>query len=207
MTEFVISPKRHIINDWKQALSQIKVFATLNELPQGFHHEAKVIWLHVPAQRHDWVIAQIQALLKLNQNHRIVILADMPEQQDAFNVMATGAAGYCHAYSAPEMLKEVREVVLHGGIWLGRELLQQLISIGGSLVNTSTTRVESLLNLLTHREREVALAVARGLSNKEIARELNITERTVKAHISACFERLHAKDRLQLALMLNDKSS
>ncbi|CAN0295859.1 unnamed protein product, partial [Chrysoparadoxa australica] len=53
-------------------------------------------------------------------------------------------------------------------------------------------------------EKQTALEAAKGFSNKEIARLLNITERTVKAHISKVYEKLGVKDRLQLALMLNN---
>jgi DNA-binding NarL/FixJ family response regulator len=49
----------------------------------------------------------------------------------------------------------------------------------------------------------VALAVARGESNKEVARNLGITERTVKAHLSVVFEALGVRDRLQLSIHLN----
>jgi DNA-binding NarL/FixJ family response regulator len=94
-------------------------------------------------------------------------------------------------------------VVTHGGIWLGQELLQHLIGAGRQLVKAPSASVESALQLLTPRERDVAQQAAIGLSNKEIARILNITERTVKAHLSASFERLGVKDRLQLALVLN----
>jgi len=101
----------------------------------------------------------------------------------------------------------VRSVVQHGGLWLGRELLQQLINVSTTLLSNQPDQVAEALDKLTARERDVAIEAAKGLSNKEIARLLNITERTVKAHISACFERLKVKDRLQLALILNDKSS
>ncbi len=56
---------------------------------------------------------------------------------------------------------------------------------------------------LTEREREVAKAVAQGASNKEIARQLDITERTIKAHVGAILEKLGARDRLQLSLIVN----
>ena len=56
---------------------------------------------------------------------------------------------------------------------------------------------------MTAREQEAALLVAGGASNKEIARQLDITERTAKAHVSAMLEKLGARDRLQLSLILN----
>jgi DNA-binding NarL/FixJ family response regulator len=57
--------------------------------------------------------------------------------------------------------------------------------------------------LLTTREREVALLAANGASNKTIASDCDITERTVKAHLAAIFEKLHLTDRLQLALRVH----
>jgi len=57
---------------------------------------------------------------------------------------------------------------------------------------------------LTEREREVALAVSRGASNKEVARQLGITERTVKAHVSIIFTKLAVQDRLHLALRIRE---
>ena len=105
------------------------------------------------------------------------------------------------------MLSEAKAVVTHGGIWLGRDLLQRLITVSTNIVASQPERVAEKLALLTQREQQVALEAAKGLSNKEIARALNITERTVKAHLSSTFERLGIRDRLQLALILNDKKT
>ena len=60
-----------------------------------------------------------------------------------------------------------------------------------------------MLEGLTEREKDVALAVAEGQSNKLVARELGITERTVKAHLGAVFRKLGVKDRMQLILRLS----
>lgn len=59
------------------------------------------------------------------------------------------------------------------------------------------------LKQLTSREKAVALEVAKGATNKEIARTLNITERTVKAHLGSAFNKLNVRDRLQLVLVMN----
>ncbi len=165
-----------------------------------------MIWLHVENPK-DKTAKIVGGALSALPDIKIVVLANQPSQQDAFNAMSAGASGYCHAYSDALVLHEVRSVVVHGGIWLGRELLQQLIHVTTDIVGAQSAQVADVLAKLTQRERDVAIEAAKGLSNKEIARVLNITERTVKAHISACFERLHIKDRLQLALILNDKAS
>lgn len=65
----------------------------------------------------------------------------------------------------------------------------------------------SELNSLTPRELMVAERVAHGASNREIADALEITERTVKAHLSAIFEKLEVRDRVQLALAMNNIST
>ena len=150
--------------------------------------------------------AMINAINNIQKNYptsRVVVLANAPNQAEAFYAMSIGAQGYCHAYSEGELLKEVRTVVSHGGIWMGNDLLKQLIEITTSLVGNQPQQVSVLLHQLTKREQDVAIEAAKGLSNKEIARILDITERTVKAHLSSIFETLKAKDRLQLALMLN----
>ena len=207
MQDFFISSGGKLLAHWEEAFASAKVYS---ELSASVLKKAKtpdtVIWLH--AERGEGDIAKIvtNAIKKIPEA-RIVVLSNQPSQKDAFEAMSAGASGYCHAYSAAAVLTEVRSVVVHGGIWLGRDLLQQLIHITVNLVGTQSDQVTDALAKLTQRERDVAIEAAKGLSNKEIARILSITERTVKAHISACFERLHIKDRLQLALILNDKSS
>lgn len=96
-------------------------------------------------------------------------------------------------------------MVEHGGLWLGQELLQRLIMVSKNMVGSQPQHIAELTAKLTEREREVALEAAKGLSNKQIARDLSITERTVKAHLKHVFERLQVKDRLQLALLLSER--
>lgn len=134
---------------------------------------------------------------------RIVVLANVPDQAEALYALSLGALAYVHAYAAEETLREIETVISHGGVWVGNELLQKLIHVSTTLVSNQPDYVENQLAQLTKREQEVAAEAAKGLSNKEIARILNITERTVKAHLASIFSNLKVKDRLQLALMLN----
>jgi DNA-binding NarL/FixJ family response regulator len=162
--------------------------------------------VHANANNIAWLEKTMSDIQKKFAVSKIVVLANTPNQQDALSVMSAGAVGYCHAYSAAKMLKELRTVVMHGGVWLGNDLLQTLITATRSVVHNAPSNVEQALALLTKREKQIALEAAKGLSNKEIARIFNITERTVKAHISATLGKLGVKDRLQLALVLNEKA-
>ena len=131
-----------------------------------------------------------------------IVLADEPNDDDALAALAAGAAGYCNGHAAPEVLRQVEQVVRHGGVWVGQGLMQRLLGATARLMPAPVSG-EAWRPRLSLREQEVAQLLARGSSNKEIARQLEITERTVKAHVSAMLEKLGARDRLQLSLIIN----
>jgi len=205
MRDIFICPRNNLLANWSQACPEARVFPALSAIETA-QKEDCVFWLHTDSTSQQWMVATISQILRDFFNPRIVVLTNVPSQSQALLALSQGAVGYCHAYSAPEVLAEVKNVVAHGGIWLGRDLLQRLIEVSTNLTGNAAEQVARSLALLSGREKEVALEAAKGLSNKEIARILDITERTVKAHLSATFERLGVKDRLQLALILNDKT-
>lgn len=134
--------------------------------------------------------------------YRIVFTNTAPDDTQAFAALQAGCCGYCHAVAPLETLKQVMEVVASGGIWAGQALVQRLLA-AVNRISPKSALAEDPLKALSIREREVTLLAARGVANKLIARELDITERTVKAHLSSAFEKLHVEDRVQLALLVN----
>jgi DNA-binding NarL/FixJ family response regulator len=130
----------------------------------------------------------------------IVVLSNVPEDDQGMAALAAGASGYCSALTLPTVLHQVAGVVEHGGLWVGPQLMRRLMQ-GLAARNSDTPEPD--LDRLSQRERQVAVEVARGATNKEIARALNITERTVKAHLTAAFEKLGVRDRMQLSLVVN----
>lgn len=142
------------------------------------------------------------------QVEKLVVMTDELSEVEAFKVMQFGTAGYCHYLAAPEQLVEIAAVVSHGGLWLGAQLMQKLLTLtnGASQSVNQVLAAEEVLSNLTPRERMVAIEVGKGATNKEIAKRLKITERTVKAHISVIFEKLGVRDRVQLALFINNLS-
>ncbi|MFM9834962.1 MAG: response regulator transcription factor [Methylophilaceae bacterium] len=203
MRDIFICPHGNLLENWSEACPKAMVSAFVKTVPVG---EPVLFWLHANANNQVWIENTIAEISAKFTSSKVVVLANSPSQVEALAAIGKGAVGYCHAYSSAKVLSELKTVVLHGGIWLGRDLLQMLIGASRELVSNPSEQVIQALALLTPREKEVALQAATGISNKEIARTLKITERTVKAHISSSLERLGVKDRLQLALVLNEKS-
>lgn len=171
--------------------------------------QADSIEAHVNAGDIVWLATSVQAWPELTkrlvaEGVIVVILSYRPNDREALNALDQGARGYVHTLSAVDVLRQVALVVANQGVWVGQELLAKVL--GGSFKALQQRGNEYLdskhLELLTVRERGVALAVVRGATNKEVARQLDITERTVKAHLSAIFKKLAVRDRLQLTLKL-----
>lgn len=159
---------------------------------------AAVIWLHITQEGDTgagWV-SQVRA----QSRQPIVVLSNVPEDAQGMAVLAAGAAGYCSALSLPAVLRQVASVVEHGGVWVGPQLMRRFMQ---NLAARSNGAPQPVLDLLSLRERQVAEAVSHGSTNKEIARTMGITERTVKAHLSAAFEKLGVRDRMHLSLLIN----
>lgn len=138
----------------------------------------------------------------------ILVASLKPDDEQGRTYLAAGAKGYIHAYMPPEALDTALKVVAGGGIWMGASLLARLLrQLDHAVppvpeVKDKHTWAEGL----TPREKEVAERAARGMANQAIAQDLGITERTVRAHISAVFEKLGVPDRLMLALLVHGVS-
>jgi len=182
---------------WKEAFPEARI---LPILPTGVPADA-LVWLH------NMTPAQLPGGLRPD-GVRFIVVNDEPSDEAGLTALSQGAVGYCHAHATPELLRTVASVVRSHGLWVGESLLGRLIGGINSRLPTSGQNADHpLLEGLSEREREVALCVARGENNKEIARQLNLAERTIKAHLTSIFEKLGARDRLQLALLLNTTTS
>ena len=207
MQDTFITPLEKALISWVEAFPKAKIAAIVAAKPTKAHMaDSLIYWLHMNEDRQEWLVNTISLIQKKYKNAKIVVLANAPNQAEALHALSLGVVAYAHAYSPAKILLEIKTVVSNGGVWMGQDLLKRLIEVSTNLAGNQAAQVDKHLNLLTKREKQVALEAAKGLSNKEIARILKITERTVKAHLSSTFERLGAKDRLHLALMLNKKT-
>lgn len=194
-----ISPETQAHPRWKEAFAELKLVS--QPPPQVIGQ----IWLSTECV--DW--QQILSGL-VEQGSKVVVITLLPEVKEAARALELGARGYAHAWSAPAQLQQIASVVDEGGLWVGADLMSRLIKLSTHMPHSEPAEDRTMLLLtLTAREKEVALAVCDGKSNKEIARDMDITDRTVKAHLAAIFQKLGVRDRLHLALKLaastNDK--
>jgi DNA-binding NarL/FixJ family response regulator len=166
----------------------------------------QVVWLRL-ASNED-VAQQLARVPSALRGVPLVVLSDLPADEEALAAFAAGARGYCNTHATAAVLQQVAGVVLQGGLWIGQSLMQRLLGATARVPVPAAARAdhpEAWMDALTEREREVARAVASGASNKEVARMLGITERTVKAHVGAVLEKLGVRDRLQLSLVVNGR--
>lgn len=178
---------------WREAFPSADVLPILPaDVPSG-----SIVWLH------NLTPAQLPAG-KRPAGVRFIVMDDEPGDDDGLRALSQGASGYCNAHAAPELLITIESVVRQHGLWVGESLLgRMLANINMRIPQPGIRDGNPKLDSLSSREREIALRVVRGESNKEIARQLALAERTIKAHLSSVFEKLGVRDRLQLAILLS----
>jgi DNA-binding NarL/FixJ family response regulator len=131
----------------------------------------------------------------------VVVLSSADDRPTVLAAIAAGAAGFIPKSSPNEVLLNALRLVLAGGKYLPPEALAPVAGSGARPARAPTEQTLSLETLgLTDRQAQVLKLLAAGKSNKLIGRELDLAERTVKAHISAVFRALGVTTRTQAAL-------
>ena len=123
----------------------------------------------------------------------------------ATRAIAAGADGFLLKDTPPADIVQAIHKVAEGEAMLSPSVARTLIQrIRDDSLDDRAVLAEARLATLTDRERDVALAVGRGLSNAEIAGELYLSVPTVKAYVSRLFEKLGATNRVQIAICVHD---
>lgn len=132
---------------------------------------------------------------KINSSIKIVFLTESNNSNDIVNAYDLNANGYVLKNVSFKKLLTIIDEVKNGCIYYDPAILPML---NKELLNRDTKN--DLLSRLTNREKQILINVANGLSNKEIASECNISERTVKNHLSNIFQKIEVADRTQAAV-------
>lgn len=162
-------------------------------------HQPDVVLMDLSMPELDGVEAT-RRIVAAGGNTRVVVLTSFGEESRILDALNAGAHGYLLKHVDPDELITAVRSAQAGDSPLdpraGRVLLDSRRGGGSGSGGGGATREHEL----TDRELEVLLLVGQGLANKQIARKLGISERTVKAHLTSVFQRLNVSDRVQAAL-------
>ncbi len=206
------SPSQTLCRRWRNALAgrfplhQIADRQAL--IPSLREHKPQVLFLD-HGEKHFGPARLICKIIKATPATKVVVLTSDPHSQEAVEFIRAGAKGYCASNIGAPLLCKAARVVASGEIWIGRKLLPVLFDEFVRTANKSDAILEMPANHaaattgftgLSPRERQITSLVASGQQNKFISNKLQISEKTVKAHLTTIFRKLGVDGRTQLAL-------
>lgn len=218
---FVLATKRaNFLKKWTRIFEKrgpvvhVQSFGELYALPQPNQVCLVMLDLALPENYGSATLSQVR---KSFEHAKLLLGGIHFEPATELNGLAAGAVGCLDAALPYEEYEKIVDVVLQGGIWLSSASIPILANKLQNLAEqkrveapkpeTKSSTVTQELHKLTKRERQVADLVSNGANNKTIARQLFITDRTVKAHLTSIYDKLNISDRLQLALHVSAHSA
>jgi DNA-binding NarL/FixJ family response regulator len=133
---------------------------------------------------------------------RVLILTEHDADEQVLGAVAAGAAGYLHRdLPAADLVAAIRTVAGGGSVVAPLILARLLTRLAEALPAPAAMSGAGALDVLTDREREVFLHVAKGHTNAEIARALTVSETTVKTHVGHLLTKLGLRDRVQAVVL------
>lgn len=165
-------------------------------------HYPDVVLMDIRMPRKDGISAT-REVVALPQSPAVVVLTTFDGDDEPIRAAHAGAVGFLLKTESPEdVVAAVRAVAAGEGAVSRRTAKQLLHHIADAPGVVERRRARGLVARLTGREHEVASAVARGLTNKDIAAELYVSEGTVKAHLAQVQEKLRVENRVLVAVLM-----
>lgn len=143
----------------------------------------------------DWK-EKFQSLKTIFPQSRLVMMSESEDQQDILDAFALGVVGYITKMSSDSLIINALHLIVDGNLYVPPAVLKGLKKTS-RLPGESKILTHTLPNgkNLTYRQSEVLQHLSNGLSNKQIAYEMNVSEATVKLHINALLRHLHVENR------------
>ena len=190
--------------------SRFSVVGEAGDIGEAFrilsHQEPDLLLLdnHLPG------VKGVEAIVSLKQGHenlRILMLTVSEDEDDLANALQNGADGYLLKTLESDQLCEAIVKVAEGQSVVSPEMMSKLVSAlrqptVPSAIESNNGHPLKVLERLSPREMEIFLLIAKSLSNKHIARNLDIAETTVKIHIQHIFKKLEMTSRVQVAVLV-----
>lgn len=145
-------------------------------------------------------IEATRAVVAAHPETTVVILTTFDDDQYLFDALQAGASGFLLKNCPPDDLVHAIRLAAGGHSLLAPEVTERVIGRSARGQRTEDPRLAEL----TERERDVLMAMARGLSNAEIATDLVVSAATVKSHVSRILTKLESRDRVQAVILAHE---
>lgn len=148
-------------------------------------------------------LEELESVRRLRPKLRLIVIGPEGDEELVLSSIVAGARGYLDLTADPEVVRRALNVVTAGSIWAPRRLLSRLID---RLLNVPDTSLTNADPQLTAREQQVLELILLARSNREIATELGIEERTVKAYVGRLLRKTGANNRIKLSVSALSRS-
>jgi DNA-binding NarL/FixJ family response regulator len=145
-------------------------------------------------------IAATERLLASEHPPRVLVLTTYDTDENLYAALSAGASGFLLKDVRAEQLCEAVRVAARGEELFAPQVLRRIVASYVEQREPRPARPEAMA-VLSEREREVTVLIARGLSNAEIAGELYLSEATVKTHVNRILSKLGLRDRVQVVVL------
>ena len=144
-------------------------------------------------------------LMRRSDPPQVIVLTTFDADEYVVQALSDGASGFLLKDTPPTQIVDAVRKVAAGEPMLSPSVTAQLIRrVANHPTGDRVTQARTRMDRLSEREREVAIAVGRGLSNADIAHELYMSVATVKAHVSRLLVKLESDNRVQIAICVHD---
>jgi DNA-binding NarL/FixJ family response regulator len=171
----------------------LPVIGTLDHLLADRGIDYLVVDLHATSGRPEI----LEAAQRARPDIRLIVIGPEGNDELVMETIIAGARAYLDSTAGTSEVRQAIEVVVSGSIWAPRRLLSRLID---RLLSDADSSLTNASPHLTAREREVLELILLARSNREIAVELGIEERTVKAHLGRLMRKMGAENRIELSM-------
>jgi DNA-binding NarL/FixJ family response regulator len=171
----------------------IPLIGTMEELLENRSLEYLVVDLNSTAGG----LENLEKVKRSRPGIRQIVIGPDNNDELVLEAVVAGARAYLYSSAGPETVRMAIDVVVSGSIWAPRRLLSKLID---RLLRVPDSKEVVKKLQLTERERQVLGLILAAKSNREIARQLGIEERTVKAHVGRLMRKTGADNRIELSM-------